>query len=30
MTDYQARDIADAVNAALENMPVRAENVARG
>jgi hypothetical protein len=27
MTDYQTRDIADAVNAALENMPVRAENV---
>jgi hypothetical protein len=27
MTDYHARDIADAVYTALENMPVRAENV---
>jgi hypothetical protein len=27
MTDYQTRDIADAVNTALENMPVRTENV---
>lgn len=30
MTDYYARDIDDAVNTALENMPVRAENMARG
>ena len=27
MTEYHVRDIADAVNAALENMPVRAENL---
>jgi hypothetical protein len=27
MTGYYVRDIADAVSTALENMPVRAENV---
>jgi hypothetical protein len=27
MTDYYARDIADTVYPALENMPVRAKNV---
>jgi hypothetical protein len=30
MTGYHARDIADAVNTALENMPVRVENVIEG